>query len=70
MDIVRCVLIEIKYEIGRNAITVVIHLIVDLDRADDHLPRLLLLHIVQAERVDLGGEVATHLVRPTKTKRY
>ncbi len=40
------------------------HLVVDGDGANDHLLGVLSLHVVEPEGVDIGGQMATHLVRP------
>jgi hypothetical protein len=41
------------------------NLVIDGDRADDHLLGVLPLHVVEAQRVDIGGQVTAHLIRPT-----
>ncbi len=40
------------------------HLVVNGDRADDHLLSVLPLHVVESQRVYVGRQVATHLVGP------
>ena len=42
------------------------HLLVHSDGADDHLPRLLPVHVVQAQGVDTGRQVASHLHKDIK----
>ncbi len=37
--------------------------VLDLGAPDDELPRLLLGHVVDVEGVDLGGQMASHLIR-------
>ena len=43
------------------------YLLIDCDRSDDHLLCLFLVHVVEAEGIDLGGQVAAHLVGPVRT---
>ena len=44
------------------------NLLVHSDRPDDHLPGLLSVHVVQAQRVDAGCEMAPDLQNKKKVK--
>ena len=37
------------------------YLLVNCDGPDDHLLGLLPVHVVEAQRVDIGGQVTSHL---------
>ena len=41
------------------------YLLVNSDRPNDHLFRLLSFHVVQTQGVDLGSQVASHLKKVT-----
>ena len=66
------VMLQIRdvYEISRTSLALNYHLLVHGDGADDHLPRLLPVHVVQAQGVDTGRQVASHLHKMENIKYY
>ena len=55
-------------EISRTSLALLYHLLVHGDGADDHLPRLLPVHVVQAQGVDTGRQVTSHLHKMENVK--
>ena len=53
-------------KISRTPLALICHLLVHGDGADDHLPRLLPVHVVQAQGVDTGRQVTSHLHKDIK----
>ena len=53
-------------EISWTSLALLYHLLVHGDGADDHLPRLLPVHVVQAQGVDTGRQVTSHLHKNVK----